>query len=103
VIDDLSSFTYFSATFFQGSWSHPNVLSSFLPTRRFRFFGAASRGPVGSGMPVELIFWETGGFPPEGVSRQVLIQTLYSRIFWRVIILPNLNSMNDRLHCGVLS
>ena len=77
VIDDLSSFTYlFSERFFQGSWSHPNLpvlifADSVLPGFSVQHHG----GPIGSGMPVELIFWGDWWLSPEGVSRQVLIQT----------------------------
>ncbi len=75
--DDLASFTYlFSERYFQGSWSHPSVdvlvfADSGLPGFSVQHHG----GPIGSGLPVELIFWGDWWLTPEGVNRQVLIQT----------------------------
>jgi hypothetical protein len=59
VTDTTSVVTYlFSEQTFQGSWSHPNMpvlvfADSQLPGFSVQHHG----GPVGSGLPVELLFW----------------------------------------------
>ena len=75
VNDTTSVVTYlFSEQTFQGSWSHPNVpvlvfADSQLPGFSVQHHG----GPVGSGLPVELLFWGDWWNSAEGVGRRTLI------------------------------
>lgn len=60
----------------EGSWQNPNV-----PLLIFsdNLLGGASLsnhgGPVGSGMPVELLFWGSWWLTPDGANRRALIET----------------------------
>jgi hypothetical protein len=75
--NDLSYITYiYSERAFQSPWSHPNVpvlvfADSGLPGFSVQHHG----GPVGSGLPVELLFWGDWWNSAEGVARRVLIET----------------------------
>ena len=75
VNETTSVVTYlFSEQTFQGSWSHPNVpvlvfADSQLPGFSVQHHG----GPVGSGLPVELLFWGDWWNSAEGVGRRTLI------------------------------
>jgi len=75
VTDTTSFVTYlFSEQTFQSSWSHPNVpvlvfADSQLPGFSVQHHG----GPVGSGLPVELLFWGDWWNSAEGVGRRTLI------------------------------
>lgn len=58
----------------QSSWSHPNVAAlvfadSSIGSSAFTFHG----GPVGSGLPIEALFWGNWWLSAEGVDRQSLI------------------------------
>ncbi|HZP87899.1 MAG TPA: hypothetical protein VFB54_13875 [Burkholderiales bacterium] len=58
----------------QSSWSHPNVpvlvfADSSIGSSAFSFNG----GPVGSGLPIEVLFWGSWWLSAEGVERQSLI------------------------------
>jgi hypothetical protein len=75
VTETTSVTTYlFSEHLFQSSWSHPNVpvlvfADSQLPGFSVQHHG----GPVGSGLPVELLFWGDWWNSAEGVGRRTLI------------------------------
>lgn len=75
VKNDLSAYTYlFSEHYFESAWSHPNVpvlvfADSALPGFSVQHHG----GPVGSGMPVELLFWGGWWDSGEGSARRALI------------------------------
>lgn len=75
--NDFSYITYiFSERTVQSSWSHPDVpvlvfADSALPGFSVQHHG----GPVGSGLPVELLFWGDWWNSAEGVVRRVLIET----------------------------
>ncbi len=66
----------FSEQSFQSSWSHPDVpVLVFADSKLPGFSVQHHGGPVGSGMPVELLFWGDWWNSAEGISRQVLIIT----------------------------
>jgi len=77
VVNTQSYATYlFSERAFQSAWSHPDVpvlvfADSGLPGFSVQHHG----GPVGSGIPVELLFWGDWWNSPQGVARRVLIET----------------------------
>lgn len=77
VINNESYATYiFSERAFQSAWSHPDVpvlvfADSGLPGFSVQHHG----GPVGSGLPVELLFWGDWWNSPQGAARRVLIET----------------------------
>ena len=59
---------------FQSNWSHPDVpllifADSGLGGARVNFHG----GPIGSGLPIEALFWDDWWLSPEGVDRQAFI------------------------------
>jgi hypothetical protein len=59
---------------FQSNWSHPDVpllifADSGLGGARVNFHG----GPIGSGLPIEALFWGDWWLSPEGVDRQAFI------------------------------
>ncbi len=60
----------------ESTWSHPNVpllifSDHVLPGSSVTFHG----GPIGTGLPVQLIYWGSWWTTPEGVARQVLIDS----------------------------
>src|SRR5690349_16900524 len=77
VVDNESFATYiFSERSFQSAWSHPDVpvlvfADSGLPGFSVQHHG----GPVGSGLPVELLFWGDWWNSPQGAARRVLLET----------------------------
>ncbi|WEK21492.1 MAG: hypothetical protein P0Y49_10120 [Candidatus Pedobacter colombiensis] len=74
---EISVFTYMlTERTFQSSWNHPNVpvlvfADSALPGFSVDYHG----GSVGSGMPVELLFWGDWWNTAEGSGRRILIET----------------------------
>jgi hypothetical protein len=59
---------------FTGSWSHPNVpllifADNVLPAASVSFHG----GPIGTGLPVQLVFWGAWWSSIEGTARRVLL------------------------------
>jgi hypothetical protein len=60
----------------EGSWSHPNVPllifdDNILPAASVTFHG----GAIGTGLPVQLLFWGSWWLSPEGAGRRVMIET----------------------------
>ena len=58
----------------ESSWSHPDVpllvfADNVLPQSSVAFHG----GPIGTGLPVQLVFWGAWWNSPDGVARQTLI------------------------------
>jgi hypothetical protein len=59
----------------EGSWSHPDVpllifADNILPAPSATFHG----GAVGSGMPVQLLFWGSWWLSPDGSARRTMIE-----------------------------
>ena len=77
VKNDFSFITYLlSEKSFQSPWSHPNVpVIVFADSALPGFSVSPHGGPVGSGMPLELLFWGDWWNTSEGIARQVLITT----------------------------
>jgi hypothetical protein len=64
----------FSEQTFQGSWSHPNVAVLVFADSQLPGFSVQHHGgPVGSGLPVELLFWGDWWNSVEGANRRALI------------------------------
>ena len=77
VKNDYSFITYLlSEKSFQSPWSHPNVpVIVFADSALPGFSVPPHGGPVGSGMPLELLFWGDWWNTSEGIARQFLITT----------------------------
>ncbi|MEJ7682451.1 MAG: hypothetical protein WKG06_32285 [Segetibacter sp.] len=75
VKNDLPFITYlFSEKNFQSPWSHPNVpVIVFADSALPGFSVSPHGGPVGSGMPVEVLFWGDWWTTAEGVDRRNLL------------------------------
>ncbi|HJY07445.1 MAG TPA: hypothetical protein VJ323_14085 [Bryobacteraceae bacterium] len=80
VVQQENAFSYiaslFTETAFASPWSHPNVpvlvfADSILPGFSVQHHG----GPVGSGTPVQLLFWGDWWNSPAGITRRDLITT----------------------------
>jgi hypothetical protein len=77
-VDEVGHFVglteYIADQSFQSSWSHPDVpllifADSGIGAAPVTFHG----GPIGSGLPIEALFWGDWWLSPEGVDRQSMI------------------------------
>lgn len=74
--------TYFlSERRIEGSWSHPTVDTLVFAEHSLPGFSVSNHGgPVGSGMPVELLFWGSWWTTAEGAARQNLYSTRVQQV-----------------------